>query len=255
MTKENTMENEVKIVAQVGDTKIAETDVLNYIRNMDPQFAQQFQSEEGIKQIIDELIRQELLYKDAIENKMDEEEEFLKVLEDTRSSLIKSYAFSKAIEGVNIDEKEVMEYFESVKEQYKQPAGVHAAHILVDEEEKAKEIIEKINKGEEFETLAKEFSSCPSKDNGGDLGVFYPGQMVPEFDQKAFAMEEGEISEPVKTQFGYHIIKVIEKTEEKEANFDEVRENIRMELMRQKQQAAYLEKVNRLKEKYPVQVF
>lgn len=250
-----TNSNEVKIVAEVGEVKIMETDVLNYIRTMDPQLAQQFHSEEGVKQIIDELIRQELLYLDAVEMKYDEEEEFIKVFNDTKTSLVKSYAFSKSIKNVSVDEKEVMEYFDEIKEQYNQPAGVHAAHILLPNEEKANEILERIQSGEDFGELAKENSTCPSKENGGDLGTFYPGQMVPEFDEAVFKMEESEVSGPVKTQFGYHIIKLLEKIQAKEANFEDVREDIRMELLRQKQQKAYLEKIDTLMEKYPVKVY
>ena len=251
----STEEKDIKIVAEVAGNKITEPDVLNYIRSMNPQIAQQFHSEEGVKQIIDELIRQELLYLDAVENKFEEEDEFKKVLVDTKSSLLKSYAFSKSIESVQINEEEVIEYFEQVKEQYNSPAGAHASHILVEKKELADNILNRINAGESFSDLAKEFSTCPSKENGGDLGTFYPGQMVPEFDETVFNMEEGEISQPIKTQFGYHIINLIEKVPEKQVTFDEVREDIRMELLRQKQQKAYLEKVESLMEKYPVKVF
>lgn len=246
---------EVKIVAEVGDIQITEADVLNYIRTMNPQLAQQFHSEEGVKQIIDELIRQELLYLDAIENKFEEEDEFVKVLNDTKTSLIKSYAFSKSIEGIRVEEQEVLNYYDEVKDQFNKPNGVHAAHILVESEDKALEILEYIKEGEDFGKLAKEHSSCPSKENNGDLGIFYPGQMVPEFDKAVFDMEVGEISNPVKTQFGFHIIKLIEKIAEKESAFDDIREDLRMELLRQKQQKAYLDKINTLMDKYTVKVF
>ena len=88
---------------------------------------------------------------------------------------------------------------------------VRASHILVKKEDKAKWIYDQIKKGGDFEKLAKEYSDCPSKANGGDLGYFGKGQMVGEFETAAFSMKEGEISKPVKTQFGYHIIKVTGK--------------------------------------------
>lgn len=91
---------------------------------------------------------------------------------------------------------------------------VRAKHILVDSKEKAEEIIKKLEGGEKFEDLAKEFSSCPSKDKGGDLGVFGRGQMVPEFEKATYALKVGEISGPVQTQFGWHIIKRIALEEE-----------------------------------------
>ncbi len=85
---------------------------------------------------------------------------------------------------------------------------VRASHILVPTEDKANWIYKEIKNGKSFEKLAKEYSDCPSKANGGDLGYFGKGQMVGEFEKVAFSLKEGEISKPVKTQFGYHIIKV-----------------------------------------------
>lgn len=88
---------------------------------------------------------------------------------------------------------------------------VHAAHILVRGEPKAKEIAERLNKGESFADLAGECSECPSGKRGGDLGWFTRGRMVKEFENAAFAGEKGAITGPVKTQFGWHIIKVLDK--------------------------------------------
>lgn len=87
---------------------------------------------------------------------------------------------------------------------------VHAAHILVKTEEKAKELISKLRLGESFEKLASENSICPSRKRGGDLGWFGRQKMVREFELAAFALKKGEISVPIKTQFGWHIIKLID---------------------------------------------
>ncbi|GBF22627.1 peptidyl-prolyl cis-trans isomerase C [Candidatus Gastranaerophilus sp. (ex Termes propinquus)] len=89
--------------------------------------------------------------------------------------------------------------------------SVKASHILVDSKEKADELKARAAAGESFDDLAKEFSKCPSKERGGDLGYFGKGQMVPEFEQAAFATGVGEVSEPVQTQFGWHLIKVADK--------------------------------------------
>lgn len=89
---------------------------------------------------------------------------------------------------------------------------VRASHILVDDKEKAKNIKEQLDNGKSFEQLAKEASECPSSEKGGDLGFFEKGDMVKPFERKAFSMDKGEVSNPVKTQFGFHLIK---KTDEK----------------------------------------
>ena len=85
---------------------------------------------------------------------------------------------------------------------------VKASHILVKTEDKANWIYNELKKGKDFAKLAKEYSDCPSKRNGGDLGFFGKGQMVKEFEDAAFSLKEGETSKPVKTEFGYHLIKV-----------------------------------------------
>lgn len=84
---------------------------------------------------------------------------------------------------------------------------ITASHILVDKEYLAEDVIKKLQEGNSFESLAKAFSSCPSSAEGGDLGEFTRGQMVKEFEEAAFALKPGEVSGPVRTQFGYHIIK------------------------------------------------
>jgi peptidyl-prolyl cis-trans isomerase C len=88
---------------------------------------------------------------------------------------------------------------------------VQACHILVENEKKAKEVQEKLDKGMNFAEAARKYSSCPSSRSGGDLGWFGKGQMVPEFEKAAFEGEKGKILGPVKTRFGYHLIKVVDR--------------------------------------------
>lgn len=108
-------------------------------------------------------------------------------------------------------DKKSKAYYDENKDEYLKDK-IRASHILVEKEETAKDILKKINAGEDFSELAKEHSTGPSGPNGGDLGIFGKGQMVPEFEKASFALKIGEVSEPVKTQFGYHIIKRTEPT-------------------------------------------
>jgi peptidyl-prolyl cis-trans isomerase C len=87
---------------------------------------------------------------------------------------------------------------------------VHCAHILVKTEKEVNQVLDRLKKGEKFSAIAKDVSLCPSKKRGGDLGTFGRGQMVKEFENAAFALDKGQISGIVKTQFGYHIIKRLE---------------------------------------------
>jgi foldase protein PrsA len=128
---------------------------------------------------------------------------------------------------ISISEEEMQEYFEGNKESFAVEEQVKTSHILTETEETAAEVKEKLDAGEDFAELAKEYSIDNSnKDFGGDLGYVKRGQMVSEFEEAVFSMEAGSISGPVKTQFGYHIIKVDEKKEAKEADYENSKEKI-----------------------------
>lgn len=121
--------------------------------------------------------------------------------------------FEEITEDIEDTDAAVQAYYEKNKEKFR-IQEVQASHILVDSEKEAEDILVKINEGDDFAELAKEFSTCPSAEKGGDLGVFVKGQMVKEFEDAAFALEVGEISDIVKTDFGFHIIKLVDKKNE-----------------------------------------
>jgi peptidyl-prolyl cis-trans isomerase C/foldase protein PrsA len=110
---------------------------------------------------------------------------------------------------------------------YDTPAEVRASHILVDDEETANEVLDRLNNGADFAELAKEYSTCPSAEGGGDLDWFSRGRMVPEFEEAAFALQVGEMSGIVKTEFGYHIIMVTDRKEAHTPTLDEIKDQVR----------------------------
>jgi foldase protein PrsA len=125
--------------------------------------------------------------------------------------------------GATITDKEIETYY---KEEYK--PEIQARHILVEDEETAKEVKSKLDAGEKFEDLAKEYSKDGSAEQGGDLGWFGPGKMVPEFEEAAYALEKGAISDPVQSQYGYHIIQVTDKKEKE--SLEAVKEELKKQL-------------------------
>jgi len=161
---------------------------------------------------------------------------------------------------VKVTDEEVKKFYDDNKEKFKTEESVRASHILIGVDEKAsaadkkkaKEKAEAIRKrvagGEDFAAVAKKESTCPSAPQGGDLGFFTKGQMVPEFEKAAFALKPAEVSDVVETKFGYHIIKAQEKKAAGTVSFDEAKKNIGEYLKAQKIQKGvneYLEKLRK----------
>lgn len=132
---------------------------------------------------------------------------------------------------IEVTEEDIKYYYDTHKSEFEKPERVKARHILVDKEEDAKRLLDEVRKDPaKFPELAGEFSKCPSKANGGDLGFFERGKMVPEFEAAAFALKPGEISGVVKTSFGYHIITVDEREAPQTETLDEAREKVASDL-------------------------
>ena len=135
--------------------------------------------------------------------------------------------FKVSTKDVTVSEDALMSFFEEHKSDYDQPEMVKASHILVETEEKAKEIKKKLAEGADFAELARSESTDPmSAAEGGDLGFFARGRMVAEFEKAAFAMSPGQTSAPVKSEYGYHIIRVTDRKDAHEATFDDVKDDI-----------------------------
>jgi len=160
---------------------------------------------------------------------------------------------SDVADGIEVTDVSALEYFEQNKERFRKPEQRLAAHILVndndDSDSKLKEIQDKIAAGESFADLAKTYSQDPgSASSGGDLGWVSPDDMVKEFEEALFAMEAGEISDPVKSQFGFHIIQLNEIQESAIPVFEEVKNDIVQELQAVDSEMVFLEKASQLSE-------
>lgn len=243
-----------KTLAVVADREITELDLQLLLRSLDPQRAMQFQNQEGKMKLIEELINQELFYLDAIKTGVDKEEVYQRELQKVQENFLKHYTIQRFLSTVQISEAELEDYYNANKDEFKNPVSAKASHILVSTEEKANEVLKEIEEGLSFEEAAQKYSSCPSSSRGGDLGNFAKGQMVPEFDEAVFNMEVDEISEPVKTQFGYHIIKLFEIKPEETRTFAQVVDILSQQMLMEKQQEIYFDKINKLKEEYEIKI-
>lgn len=244
---------EDKVLAVVDGREIKNSDVFSLMQNLG-QNAAQFQGEEGQKHLLNEIVAQELLYSEALENNLAEEEAFQTVLKQMEKSLLIQYAANNLMTSVTANEAEAKAFFESNQDLFKPEVSASAKHILVEDKETADKVLEEIKDGLSFADAAMKYSSCPSKEQGGALGEFTRGRMVPEFEEATFKMKPGEISEPVKTQFGYHIIELESITNPEDVSFDEVKDQVMQQVTANKQNAAYAAKQDELKAKYTVEI-
>ncbi|WP_121609495.1 peptidylprolyl isomerase [Mesobacillus foraminis] len=160
---------------------------------------------------------------------------------DVKSDVENYLKIEKLLEPeIKVTEEEMKTYFDENKESFNEQEQVEASHILLDEKKTAEEVAQKLADGQDFAELAKEYSTDASNaENGGELGYFSKGEMAAEFEEAAFSMAKGEISDLVKTEYGYHIIKVTDKKAAKEAVYEDHKEDIKEILFDQKLQSEY----------------
>lgn len=262
--------NRVDAVASVDGDKITKDQLYEVLMS------------QGGTDVLDSMIEQKVINKEAEKKSVTISE---KELDKELDALITSYGgedtFNQALEAngikesevkkdletnlkakklvedtIDISEDEMKSYFDENKDSFDQPEQVKASHILVKDEKTANEVKKKLSDGEKFAELAKEYSTdTASKEDGGDLGYFSKEDMVQEFSDAAFDLNVNEISEPVKTEYGYHVIKVIDKKAAQDANYENSKEEIKQLLLENKFQSEYPTWLEETKKKYDIENF
>lgn len=244
-----------KVLARVGSEDITEAEVLEFIQPFGQQAVMLYGTEQGRKMILDDVIAMRLYALDAQDSKLDQTPEFQAQLLNAKRAMLAQVAMQKAVEGLKISDEEAKKFYDSNTAMFKQPERVHARHILVSGDEELAKVQSELKDGKSFDVVAKEYSRDPgSAANGGDLGEFPRGMMVPEFEKAAFELKNpGDVSEPVKTQFGWHIIKLEERIPESVMPFEQVKDRLTNELKDQKTQTVLQDKAKELESKYKVE--
>ncbi|MEG0961488.1 MAG: peptidylprolyl isomerase [Lachnospiraceae bacterium] len=242
-----------KIIAVSAGHEITEDELNDLIHNYPPEQQVYMSDPHARKQVMEQLIAFHLFHKMAVEDKITESKEYEELVEKVKVELASHMAATQIVEGIQVEEAEEKTFYEENPDLFAAQAQVSAKHILVDEEETANNIAGEIAQGLAFEEAAEKYSTCPSKEKGGDLGYFSKGQMVPEFEKAAFAGEIGTVIGPVQTQFGYHLILVEDKKGGTVVPFEQAQAQIHQQLIQSKQQEAYNAKIKELETKYGVE--
>src|ERR1700732_1727736 len=228
------------VLAKVNGSEIRQSDVALAEEELGPSLAQMDPATKK-DNVLSFLIDMKIVAKAAEDKKVENNEDFKKRLAFTRSRLLMDSLLASEGKAATTDDA-MKKVYEDASKQIAGEQEVHARHILVETEDEAKAVAEELDKGADFAELAKKKSKDPGASDGGDLGFFTKDQMVPEFSTVAFALEPGKISDPVKSQFGWHIIKVEEKRSRKAPDFDQVKAQIETYVTR-KAQAEYVAKL------------
>jgi peptidyl-prolyl cis-trans isomerase C len=231
---------EDKVLAKVNGAEIRQSDVALAEEELAASLAQMDPATKD-ENVLAFLIDMKIVAKAADDKKIADGDEFKKRLTFTRNRLLMDSLLASEGKAATTDDA-MKKVYEDASKQIAGEQEVHARHILLETEDDAKAVKAELDKGADFAELAKKKSKDPGASDGGDLGFFTKDQMVPEFSAVAFALEPGKISDPVKSQFGWHIIKVEEKRNRKPPEFDQVKGQIETYVAR-KAQADYVGKL------------
>jgi peptidyl-prolyl cis-trans isomerase C len=228
------------VLAKVNGSEIRQSDVTLAEEELGPSLAQMDPATKK-DNVLSFLIDMKIVAKAAEDKKIENNDDFKKRMAFTRNRLLMDSLLASEGKAATTDEA-MKKVYDDASKQITGEQEVHARHILVETEDEAKAVEEELKKGADFAELAKKKSKDPGASDGGDLGFFTKDQMVPEFSAVAFSLEPGKISDPVKSQFGWHIIKVEEKRNRKAPDFAQVKGQIETYVTR-KAQADYVAKL------------
>jgi peptidyl-prolyl cis-trans isomerase C len=210
-------------------------------------------NEKGLRDFLDNyVITREVLYQEGKQKGLDKNKEIVVKVEDFKRAMVIEALLEEVLKGKGeVSESEIQKYYKENEDRFTEPREIKIRHIVVNSEPVLKEVLTKLARGESFEKLASTYNVDKSREDGGDLGYIRRGQLAPsfaQFEEAAFSLrKKGEISEVVKTPFGYHLIQLAERRGTALRPFDQVKEKIRFFLQEKKRQDAYLEYVKETK--------
>jgi len=261
-----------RVIAEVGPYKLTEKE-LQRMMNDDPQVREILKANPQLKSqveraLIERWVNISLLALNAEEAGLKEDPEVKASLLEAEKRILAEALLQKKLSQLNFTEEELKAFYEKNKEKYKVPEGVKLRHILIyvpkeaDEKTrekalvKARQIRNQLLKGAKFEELAKIHSDdTTSRERGGDLGILRKGETIPEFEKEVFKLKPGEISQPIKSVYGYHLVKVEKKLPEEIMPFEKVKEEVKEDLRKEKERKEIETLLKELQQKYQPKIY
>ena len=219
-----------KVFAKIGDISITQKIIDEYVSEVPPEVKRKMSVPAFKSIIIRQIVDMKVYSLKARKIKLDKDPAVKKAIANMTDQVLANELIKKIKAEINISENQMQNYYNKNRSRYKEKEQVKVSHILVKTQEQAKAIIKELQAGKNFAKLAQEKSTCSSKSRGGDLGWLPRGRIDPEFDKAAFSLKKGEISGIVKTKYGFHIIKLEDRKEERQMSFDEAKAQVRKEI-------------------------
>ncbi len=239
-----------KVLVTINNDKITLTEFNKELDKIPMNMKMMVASESGKKSYLDRLIIKKLLLAEAAKNKIENDKDFQnKVAELKEGLIIETLLKKKLSSDAKMSDEEIKKYYEANKEKFKKEREINTRHILLKSEEEAKQVKEKLQAGEDFAELAKRYSIDPNaKVTGGEVGFHPKGTLLPEYEAAAFKLTRvGQTSGIVKTQFGYHIIRLEGTKPPAYVSFEEVKDFIKQQLMKERQKEIVEKYIEELK--------
>ena len=244
------------VIIKAGSSKLTKQDLQEDLKSFPPQTKAFLSSPEGLNRLKDELIKREVLYEEAKKKGLTKSEEFKKRMEEFKKITLINMLLEQELKAVQQDvtEKEAREYYDKHKDEFIKPTERRLSQIVVKNEDEAKKVYEKIDKGEEFEKIAKELSTDEkTKASGGDLGFFKKGQLNQQIENAVFSLRKGQVSMPLTYKGELYIFKVTD-VKGTPVEFDQIKSQLIEQLKAKKQQDWFDSYIEELKKKHKVEV-
>lgn len=242
-------------IARVNGTVITDSEMSREVANLPPYLKNIAESDQGKRELLDTMVVREIILQQAEKNGLAKSKEVQEKVDELRKKVIVEAFLKKKIEErAVVSDADLQQFYEKNKDKLKTGEQIRASHILVKTEKESQDILAQLKGGGNFEDLAKKHSIDGAASRGGDLGWFAKGTMVPEFEKAALSLQEGTTSGVVKTQFGYHIIKLTGKRPAGVAQFTEVKEQLKGAILSEKQGDIFKQLKEDLKKNAKVQI-